>query len=200
MTTVSRSRPSWRWLLAAVVVVTMAGAAAGLVVREVYAHPGSVPATPAVVPLTPISPSPGVGSSDVQALAGVMTHPDAGRVLDLLRRQFDGINTLNYPMWSSTITSAEVHQKSKAEFLVDFASTKDSHVVVHRIDPGQNGGLRVLVSFTSTQDVSQAPRDFPYPCIRWSMIFPVTNEDGDLKVDTVNAASILHSQCGNGQG
>lgn len=197
MTTVSRSRPSWRWLLAAVVVVVTAGAAAGLVVREVYANPGKIPATPAVVPLTPISPSPGVGSSDVQALPGAMTHPDAGRVLDLLRRQFDGINTLNYPMWSSTVTADKVQEKPRAQFLLDFGSTKDSHVVVHRIDPGQNGGLRVLVSFTSTQAVAKAPPDFRYPCIRWSMIFPVIDEDGELKVDTVSPASILHSQCGN---
>lgn len=192
----NRNRPSWRWLLAGVVITVVVAAAAGLVIRGVYADPTAPEAALAGLPSATAAPDQEPGDGRVQLAPDARNHPDALQVLAVLQRQFDAINTGNYNAWTTTVMADKLKDLPRQKWHDDYATTKDGSIVVHRIDPGASGGLVVLVTFTSTQSIDRAPPDFPYSCIHWRMMYPITQERGDALVDTVRPANVLRGRCG----
>lgn len=183
--TSARSEPVL-WLTPALVVAASFALGGGLIARDLYQPPSArdtVPVTTAVPSALPMDKQP--GSPVVQLSPDAARHPHDQTVRRLLQAYFDGINGRNYERWKTGVTSARIRSKSEREWLADFRSTKDGSIVVHRIESAPEAKLRVLLSFTSTQDVIDAPETLQEPCIRWWLTLPVALENNQWKIDTV---------------
>jgi hypothetical protein len=54
----------------------------------------------------------------------------------------------------------------------------------------------VLLKFTSTQAVEDAPDELPVKCIHWNVVYPVVKEDGEWKLGTgKTSAAPVHEAC-----
>lgn len=190
-----RPRLPWRLLLVGVVVTIVLAVAAGLVVREVYANPARSVGAPTTPPATSAPSTEVPGSGIVQAVPDVRSHPDSAQVLALLQRQFDAINRGDYATWTTTVVASKLKDLPQSKWRSDYETTKDGTIVLHRIDPGPAGGVVALVSFTSAQSLDKAPPDFKYSCIRWQMMYPIVQEHGEPRIDTVRPANVLRAQC-----
>ncbi|WP_228713886.1 MULTISPECIES: hypothetical protein [Prauserella] len=182
--------PRPRWLVPVLIVVVSLTVGGGLLAREIYQPPddedvaASQPTTPSLAP----EQQPGPGT--VQLTADAAAHPEAEPVRQLLQAHFDAINGGDYDLWSTTVVAERVQAQPRREWLANYRSTKDGSIRVHRIEVAPEQRLTVLVGFTSTQDVTDAPPDLPEPCIRWRLAFPLAHEDGEWKLDTVPAGTI----------
>lgn len=178
---------SARLLLPVVLVVAAATAGVGVLAREVYQRPAQAPVDQIAVPSAgsagrvPRSAQPGSGT--VQLSIDASQHPDDQRVRDVLQQFFDAINTLDYDQWSRTVTASRVSQTPKSRWLSDYESSRDGTIVVHRIESVTPTRLRVLMTFTSTQDVAKAPAELQADCIHWRVVYPLQEERGTLRVD-----------------
>jgi hypothetical protein len=99
--------------------------------------------------------------------------PQHGQLLAVMQTYFDAINDRRYDEWLSVVTAARAAEQPKSTFLHDYNSTRDGSIYLYRADSAPDGGVRVLLGFTSTQAVGDAPPDFPYPCIRWQIVLPL---------------------------
>lgn len=184
-------------MLVVVLSVTVAG---GLLARELY-HRGTDEMQPGVLPITvPSSTSDGPrdepGPARVEITPDAAGHPLGDAVRDALQGYFDALNAKNYGMWSKTVTRARLEQTTPALWKQDFQSTKDGSILLYRIEPGAQNSLRVLVGFTSTQSLNEAPRDFQHPCIRWRLVLPMKFENGSYRIDTVESGTTTeHEAC-----
>ena len=94
------------------------------------------------------------------------------------------------------MTKGWADTKSEEQWLRDYRSTRDGSVVIYRIETGAAGTARVLLSFVSTQDVTDAPPELPVSCIRWHVVFSMTVENGAWRVDTgTTGSSPQHAAC-----
>jgi hypothetical protein len=178
---------SARWLVPVVLAVAAATVGAGVVARDVYVRPNGG-ARVTIVVSTPPPTSAGAsgempGDPTVQLTQDAATHPDGDAVRDVLQRYFDAINDKNYDKWQDTVTRERGGQYNRALWNLDFSTSKDGGVLVHRIDDDSVDTLRVLLSFASTQELSRAPADFQHSCIRWRVVYLLAWEDGELKMD-----------------
>ncbi len=163
----------------------------GLLARDLYherAAQETVPSTPSAVTALPPDKQP--GSPLVRLSSDAADHPHDQTIRRLLQAYFDGINGRNYERWKTSVTWGRVRTKSEREWLRDYRSTRDGSIFVHRIESAPEGRMRVLLSFTSTQDVIDAPVTLPEPCIRWWLALPVSLERGHWKIDTVPAGTM----------
>ncbi|MFD4670156.1 hypothetical protein ACFWNN_10505 [Lentzea sp. NPDC058450] len=171
-----------RWLVPAVVVITGAAVAAGMVGRALYLRPAEAAGSPAVPSSSVVGPLP--GSAEVRLSPDSFTHPDRTAVQRVLQAYFDSINTLDFPGWRSVVSAKRVSTQREETWIAAYESTRDGGMVVQRIESDVLGRrLRVLISFVSTQDVAKAPPAFPEKCIRWRVVYVMTWEGGALKVD-----------------
>lgn len=178
-----------RWLLPLVLAVTVVAVVGGLVARDVYRERPSAPA-PIAVPTSsalPLEEQPGSGL--VQLTPDAAKHPENETVRSLLQAYFDGINLRNFDRWKTSVTFDRAQAKNEQEWLADYATTKDGSILVYRIETAPDGQLRVLFTFTSTQDVVNAPTDLPEPCIHWRMALPLELENGQWKIGPVPAST-----------
>lgn len=175
-------------MLVVVVAVAVAG---GVLLRDVYQRgvPGEV--KPVTAPeASSLAPHEQPGSPLVQLTPDASDHPRDEIVRRLLQAYFDGINGRNYDRWKTSVTSERVRAKPEETWLRDYRSTKDGSILVHRIDTARDGKMNVLLSFTSTQDLRDAPVILQERCIRWWLALPVAVERGHWKIDTVPAGTI----------
>ena len=184
----------------AVLGVVIVAAAGGYFVRELYQQP---PAQVAVQEQEPAPSSAAVpldkqpGSGQVKARHDFAEHPLQGAIWPMLQGPFDSINARDYDKWRTTVTRQRAATFPEGTWRQDYRSTKDGSILVHRIDSAPNGRLRVMVSFTSTQDVTDAPPELPKACIRWRIVLPLTKEDNRWKIDVgPEGASPGHDECG----
>ncbi|SEQ64230.1 hypothetical protein SAMN05216188_104137 [Lentzea xinjiangensis] len=171
-----------RWLVPAVVVITGAAVAAGMVGRTVYSRPAEAKGAPAVASSSVAGPVP--GSAEVRLSPDSFTHPDRSAVQRVLQTYFDSINARDFGVWRSVVSARRASQAVESTWAAAYESTRDGGMVVQRIEsdvPGRR--LRVLISFVSTQDVAKAPVALPEPCIRWRVVYVLAWEGGELKVD-----------------
>lgn len=164
----------------------------GLVAREVYRRPQSSPASVLALPSTEaLSAGEEPGSPTVRLTPDAAAHPQHEIVRALTQTYFDAINKGDYDAWRTTVTRAKVQAQPRPEWVANYRTTRDGGILIHRIDPLPNGGLGVLIGFTSIQDPAAAPTELPADCLRWRLVFPLTLESGRWKLDSVAPAGTL---------
>lgn len=185
------------WLVPAVLLAVMVTAAGGLLARDLYADTAAAPTQQPVVPSTSaVPPSERPGSRAVQGTEDAIRHPMYETVRQLLQTHFDAINGRSYERWMTTVTSTHIENRPEDEWRAAYRSTQDGSVVVHRIEAGPPGRARVMLGFTSTQDVVDAPPELPEECIRWHVIYALTVENGAWRIDAgATGASPQHDPC-----
>ena len=172
-----------RWLVPAVVVITGAAVAAGMVGRTVYSRPAEAQGEP-VVPSSSAVGEPLPGPALVRLSPDSFTHPDRTAVQAVLQRYFDAINARDFAGWLEVVSSRRASAAVESTWTAAYESTRDGGMVVQRIESDVVGRrLRVLISFVSTQDVAKAPVALPERCIRWRVVYVMVWEGGELKVD-----------------
>jgi hypothetical protein len=187
-----------RWLVPVVVVVLSVTVGGGLLAREIYRRPDQPADETAVSTSAPAS-----ASSGAPAVTGVVgmtddakNHPQADAVRKALETYFSAINERNYAQWQTVVSEERRRSKTAAEWKKDFRSTKDSELLVYRIERGAGQSLRVLVAFTSTQDPQDAPEDMRERCLHWRLVLPMVVENDALRIDTVDPGpSPEHEKC-----
>lgn len=172
-----------RWLLPAVLVITGASVGTGMVVREVYQRPAEPRGS--VVGSSPVQSSvEEPGDSVVRLSVDAAAHPARDAVRAVLQRNFDAINEHDFDKWRGTVTRQRAQQTAERGWHADYSSTRDGSIVVQRIDSdAANNRVRVMMNFVSTQDPAKAPPDMQVGCIRWRVVYVLTWEAGDLKLD-----------------
>nr|CEL18826.1 hypothetical protein [Kibdelosporangium sp. MJ126-NF4]CTQ96321.1 hypothetical protein [Kibdelosporangium sp. MJ126-NF4] len=193
--------------MAALAVVVIA-AAGGFFVRQLYRQqPEST--TPAVAREEPVQPSESAstdkqpGTGQVRARKDFADHPLQGAIWPMLQEHFDSINERDYDKWRRTVTRERAAKFPESTWQDDYSSTKDGNILVHRLDWAPDRKLRVMVSFTSTQDLADAPPELPKECIRWRIVLPLIkdNSDNKWKIDVgAEGASPRHDECGAAPG
>ena len=124
-------------------------------------------------------------------------HPQADAVRKVLRTYFEAINTKQYQKWT-TVVSAErlARQQGPGPWLDGVRTTEDSDALVYRIERASGTSLRVLVWFTSRQQLDDAPPFFKEPCIKWRLVMPMIVQKSALKIDTVDDGPLPeHEKC-----
>jgi hypothetical protein len=178
---------SARLLLPVVLLVAAATAGVGVLAREVYQRPaqaqGDQIAVPSSGPSSPVPRSAQPGSGAVQLSIDASQHPDGQRVRAVLQQFFDAINNHDYDQWAKTVTAHRVSQTPMSRWMSDYESSRDGTILVHRIESVTPTRLRVLMTFTSTQDVAKAPAELQADCIHWRVVYPLQEERGALRVD-----------------
>jgi hypothetical protein len=190
--------PSRLWLaVAGAVVVAVAG---GLLGREFYKpKPVEQSGTPPVVSTVASTTVPAEaqpGSRKVTATQDVVDHPQFSGIGPMLQDHFDSINDKDYAKWRTTVTRQRASTYAEQDWQSDYKSTQDGSILVHRIDTAPDRRLRVLVEFTSTQSVEDAPPELPERCIHWHVVLPLTREDNKWRIDIgPEGASPRHDKC-----
>ena len=126
------------------------------------------------------------GPTTVAFAPDFVAYPQQGQLLNVLQTYFNAINDKRYDEWLSAVTPTFAAEQSRDQFLLGYRSTHDGSIFVYRVDPAPENGLRVLVSFTSTQAVADAPNQSPYPCIHWQVVLPLA-WDADRKQWEIDA-------------
>lgn len=177
-------RPNRWWIAPVLGAVVVATAVSALVAHNLYRSSAAPP------PVVVSTGSATVPSSEEPGPTQVSVTPDAAQdtlhanVRQVLQTYFDAINDKRYDEWRSVVTSAMARQNPEKAFTQGYESTRDGSIVVYRVDTAPDGGLRVLLSFHSVQDVADAPTNFPHGCIAWRVVWPLTQDsDGTWRVD-----------------
>jgi hypothetical protein len=172
------SRPARWWIapvLGAVVVVT---AAAALVAHNTYQRPASA-AVASTAPVVVAPESTSVPSTEEPGSPVVSITPDVAhfplrtQVRQLLQTYFDAINSHSYRQWRSVVTPSLASTQTERQYEQGYRTTHDGTIVVYRVDTTLNSGLRVLLTFHSTQAAEDAPKTFPHDCIVWHLVWPL---------------------------
>lgn len=170
-----------RWLVPAVVVITGAAVAAGMVGRTVYLRPAEAVGEPAVA-ASSSGQLPGI--SEVRLSGDSFTHPDRLQVQTVLQAFFDAINARDFEAWRSVVSGKRASQAVEQTWMAAYETTRDGGMVVQRIESDVVGRrVRALITFVSTQDVAKAPVGLPEGCIRWRVVYVLVREAGEWKVD-----------------
>jgi hypothetical protein len=171
-----------RWVLPVVLIAMIATVSAGIVARQLYFDPGTAPA--AVLPSenqVPSAEQP--GPSTVEATKDAAEHPLYDDLRGVLQTYFDSINAKDYDLWRTVVTAHRIKEEPEKKWRSDFESSRDGTIVIWRIETGANDSARVLLSFTSTQNIDHAPIELPVGCVRWRLIWAFAVEDGNWKLD-----------------
>lgn len=193
----STGSPRQLWLLPVLLITVIATALGGLLARDLYSEPPADP-PPTVVATSP-SPKPSgeqPGPATVRGTADAVAHPLFGTLQPLLQTYFKAINDKDYERWSSVVTYERQTNQPEQTWQQEFRTTKDGNIVMHRIEARGDGSARVLLTFTSTQDVADAPQELPRPCIHWNVVWAFSTEDGSWKLAAGPAsATPQHEPC-----
>lgn len=170
----------------AVVAVLLVGVAGGLLARSAYRTSAGAPEQTSSTP-----PSSGITFSPDAA-----THPDHERVRWLLETHFNAINFRQYDTWKTTVVPEKWQELPRDKWMREYRTTRDSDIVVHRIEPGDGNSLQVLLTFTSTQDPADAPAELPLACVRWQVVYSLVDAPAGIRLDTSKLpGNTLVSRC-----
>jgi hypothetical protein len=192
--TIERSPRLWLPLLGVVVLT----AVAGFVAREIYRpQAGSQSGQTVVTSSSTAPPAEQPGPREVMATQDAATHPQSGQIRQMLQDHFDSINARDYAKWRGTVTRARLEKMPETTWRQDYRSTKDGSVLIYRIEAAPDRKLRVLIGFTSVQNVADAPAELPKECIQWHVVLPVAKEDNRWRIDAgQEGSSPQYAECG----
>jgi hypothetical protein len=141
-------------------------------------------------------PEVAAGSDVVLLSPGAIQHPDSTKVQELLQQYFSAINNKQYDQWAASVDAKKVQQTPEPRWLQEFSSTKDSDIRVADIQTAPANALRIMLAFTSTQDLAHAPTQLPATCVRWRVAYLLVIENGGLRLDaTVQPGSVAVAPC-----
>lgn len=174
----------------------IATAVGGLLARQVYEEP--VATAP-----SPVQPSPSSfpdaeqpGPTTVEGTQEAVGHPLYEDIRSVLQTNFDAINAKDYDLWRRVVTEERVETMNREKWHMDFGTSKDGTIVIYRIELGGEDEAVVLLKFTSTQAVEDAPDMLPAECIHWNVVYPMVKENGEWKLGTGKTSSApLHEAC-----
>lgn len=168
--------------------VLLAAVAAGAALR------GGRPGAPAPAPSGPQLPAP--VAPLVRFSPGALDDPDSARVRQVLQIHFDAINFKSFEQWEPTVVASKRREKTESQWRSDYATTRDTDIVVVRIEPGPDESLRVLMTFDSYQDPKHAPPQLRLSCVHWRVVYPLVRQGRVLQLDTGRfPGSALASPC-----
>lgn len=172
-------------------------AASALLVRQLYADQPPVRQAPVLPGDTAVPASQQPGPTNVEGTEDAVEHPLFGTIQDLLQRYFDAINNRNYALWQTTVTQDRIRAQPEQAWQDGYRSTRDGSIVIRRIEAAPTGSGRVTLSFTSAQDVEDAPPDLPVGCIRWHVVYPIELEADEWKIaaSTTTAPQTQKQKC-----
>lgn len=178
------------------VVVLLAAAGAGVLLRTLESAGAGTGGTPAAGATTPsVPPAEQPGSRTITLAADAAAHPAADQVRALLQAYFDAINAGDYEMWSETVTAQRVQNTGRRAWTEQYRTTLDGSVVVHRLETRHGGGLVALLSFTSVQDPAYAPPELPVRCLRWRVSYPLVGEPDELRLSSASPKASQRTPC-----
>ncbi|MEU5848724.1 hypothetical protein [Saccharopolyspora shandongensis] len=175
---------SWlKWGIPLAIVVLL-GAAGGGVLLSQYVYRDT-----ALAQRADVTPEPGGGGRSPWGIvytAGAAAHPDLAAVQALLDNHFRSINEKNYDLWKSTVVRSKWLELPKDKWTTSYDTARDFELTVHRIDPGPDGALLVMLTFRSNQAIEDAPAQAKSTCVTWNVVYPlVLDETGQgLRLDT----------------
>lgn len=182
-----------RWLIPALIVVVSLTVGGGLLARELYSSSSAAaPLVPGALPTSgTLAPEKQPGSGEVFMTLDATAHPDGTDVRGALQIYFNSINQKNFDLWASVASAKRLSKKPREAWLEDYKTTQDGSILVYRIEApiSTPRTLRVLVGFTSTQDVEKAPDGLPETCVRWRVVLPMINENGVWKIDEADGST-----------
>lgn len=133
-------------------------------------------------------PAAAAGPGVVRFSEDAAQHPDYDAVRSVLQNHFDSINQSIYERWQTTVVEQREQDLPKSKWEADYMTTSDSDIKVHRIEPGPEGSLRVLMTFTSEQAQEDSP-DKVSTCLRWTVTYPLVMESDQLLLDASDYGS-----------
>ncbi|HEY8372169.1 MAG TPA: hypothetical protein VIL00_05445 [Pseudonocardiaceae bacterium] len=184
-----------RWLPLVASVVILLAVLAGLGLRQLYQADRASGDDRTTTPSTTGQQAERPVVTTVTSTSDAQAHPDHPAVSELVRRHFEAINKHDYQQWRKTVVAQRAQALSQAKWQEDMRSTHDSDIVLHRIEAGPDKSLRILLTFTSNQDPEDAPTEAPVSCLRWRVVYLVTVEDGELRLDISPRANSLFEPC-----
>jgi hypothetical protein len=188
------SRRGWALPVLAVIVVAL-GLGAGYGIRLV-SHAASTGASTAGSSTTTQAGAP-PGPAEVQLSPDAAAHPRAEELKQLLQKHFNAINNHDYESWASTVVDRRSRETPKEQWLAEYATTRDGSILLHRVEANTEG-LVVLLSFTSTQDAANAPKNLPGSrCTRWWVSYRVLTVRGQHRIGDGIPNSSLSKDCGD---
>jgi hypothetical protein len=169
-------------------VVLVLTAVGGLVARSIYQPAANASTPPAAAPPPTSAPTSGPpikqpGSPKVQLSADAAASPYGATIQNLLQVYFNSINDHNYQEWESVATPALIQENLQGKWQTGYKTTQDGSMYVYRINSSSGGQLRVLITFTSTQALANAPDFAKFTCVNWSQVMPIVNMKGSWRID-----------------
>lgn len=193
----STGSPRQLWLVPVLLITVIATALGALVARSLYAD--QPPALPTAVEpsASSVPPSEQPGSSEVKGTADATTHPLYNTLQPLLQRYFNAINEKDYEAWTQTVTAQRVtDQRGEGKWQEAYGTTRDGSIVMYRIEVTGDETARVLLQFTSTQTVANAPEELPAECIHWNVVWGFEKERGEWRLAAGStSATPQHEAC-----
>jgi hypothetical protein len=166
-------------------VVVVATAVAALLAHGVYQRSAAAPPLVVSTGSSSVPRSAEPGSPVVTVTPDVLRFAEHTQVQQLFQTYFNAINAKRYDQWRSVVTSDLADEEPQAQFLNGYKSTRDGSILVYRVDSAPHNGLRVLLGFHSVQDVADAPARFPFACVAWQVVSPLSwdADDNQWKID-----------------
>lgn len=191
----SPNRSTLTWLIPITLLVAVCALVGGLIARQVYAStkpPAATQLPPAVTSTPEATSDPGTGDPhSVIFTPFARNDPQFKPVQSAIQNYFNAVNDQNYGLWKQTMTPNVTSQQTEYNWRDGFRTTKDSDMKVYRIEATANGA-DVFGSFTSRQDVTNAPPDLKVPCINWWMVWPMVKSGNAFRIDS---PSIVKKKC-----
>jgi len=155
-----------------------------------------------VVPDTTSDMTPTTAASTVLSASGIVTldpgaaaAPSAPTVMALLDRYFTAINARDYPTWASSVDPKRAQHQPLSSWLQAYRSTNDQAVEVSAITPSGGDAVTVELSFTSTQDIADAPSDLQVGRICWRSAWPVVDLSSGGRINSPPSGTTTKSAC-----
>lgn len=184
------------WPLFLVGLVLLGAGAAGLSLRQAESRTSEDPLVPAVIDTTSARPrAEEPGPSTVEFTPDASAHPDAAAIRSTLTGYFDAINNRDFDKWRAHVTSKVALEYQRANWMADYASTKDGSILVRRVINSPNNTLRIMLSFTSTQDEAKSPASARSDCNRWRSTYQLAWEGRLLRIDKGSPQSTVVTIC-----
>jgi hypothetical protein len=192
-----RSPRLWLAVLGAAVVAAGGGVAAREFYKPKPADPVAAPPVVTTAPSTTVPAEAQPGPRKVMATQDVVVHPQFPEIGQMLQDYFDSINAKDYDKWRTAVVRLWAQRFPEQDWKSNYKSTQDGSILVKRIDTAPDRKLRVMLAFTSTQAIEDAPPELPKGCIRWHIVLPLSREDNKWKIDVgPESSSPRHDECG----